>query len=297
MTSIFSRWRQYFRNPSEGLGTTYERFILHEHFKKIKNRYAIRSILEAPSFGMTGISGINSVWWAYDGIQTTIIDHNRERIELIKKIWRELSLKANFIYQSNCYTYLPFKAHSFDMGWNFSALWLVPKLEMFLEELARVTKKVIFICIPNRSNVFHLLRLIFRNNPHVGPHTNSVNPKNIKKIMLKFGWQVEEDGYLDVPPWPDIAMKKEDLLYEIGLKRLADRLRNRKGNYVCILDYFSSKKKNMDREILKYGFLEHSPRIFKIFWAHHRYFIFTPIQKEHFPTHLRNVQKYPSILL
>ena len=64
MLLINSIWKKYFNNRNEGLGTTYERFILHRYFESIKNRYSIQSVIEVPSFGMTGISDINSMWWA-----------------------------------------------------------------------------------------------------------------------------------------------------------------------------------------------------------------------------------------
>jgi len=276
MLSITRVWHQYFQNHHEGFGTTYERFILHHYFEKIKKEYSVQNVLEAPSFGMTGVSGINSMWWGYKGFHITIIDNDNERINLIKKIWQGVSLEATFVYHPDGYTYLPFEDHSFDMGWNFAALWFVSNLEIFLKELTRVTQKVIFICVPNRSNLLHLFRLIFQNKSDTSLHTNNVNPEKIKKIMFNLKWHVEEEGYLDIPPWPDIAMNKEDLLQKIGLRSLANRLKNKKRNYVCILDYFSGKRKDMDKEILRYAFLEHSPRIFKRFWAHHQYLIFTP---------------------
>jgi hypothetical protein len=103
----------------------------------------------------------------------------------------------------------------------------------------------------------------------------------IKEIMLKLKWQVEEQGFLDIPPWPDIAMNKEDLLQKIGLKWLAKRLKSKEENYICILDYFSGKKKDMDKEILRYAFLEDSLSVFQKFWAHHQYLIFTPRNNGH----------------
>jgi len=276
MIPINSVWQQYFKNRHEGLGTTYERFILHHYFERIKNKYSIKSVLEVPSFGMTGISGINSIWWAYEGAHITIIDNDKERINLIKKVWQELSLEANFVYYPNV-SYLPLENHSFDMGWNFAALWFVPNLDTFLGELTRVTKKVIFICVPNRLNLFHLLRLAFQKNSEM-QYLDNIKPVKIKEIMLTLKWQVEEQGYLDIPPWPDIAMNKEDLLQKIGLKWLANKLKSKEENYICILDYFSGKKKDMDKEILRYAFLEDSLSVFQKFWAHHYYFIFTPKQ-------------------
>jgi len=276
MLFITSGWQHYFKNHNEGLGTTYERFILHQYFEKIKRNYSVQNVVEVPSFGMTGISGINSMWWASHGAKVTIVDQNRERIDLIKRTWQEVSLSADFIYQPHDYTSLPFGNNSFDMSWNFASLWFVPKLEEFLKELAQVTKKVLFICVPNRSNLSYLVRFFLKKNSNMNLHIDNINPAKIREIMQKLKWQLEEQGFLDVPPWPDIAMKKEDLLQKIGLKRLVDTLNSKEGNYTCILDYFSGKNKDMDKEILKYAFLEDSPRIFKRFWAHHRYLIFTP---------------------
>jgi hypothetical protein len=278
MRRITSTWQEYFRNRNEGLGTTYERFILHRYFERIKNRYEIQSLLEAPSFGMTGVSGINSLWWASGGARVTVIDNNRERIELIKGVWEALSLEAVFIYEQLEYEVLPFKDNSFDMGWNFAALWAVPRLEKFLSELTRVSRKAVFICIPNRLNILNRLWMASKKNQAVLNEQN-MNLVKIKGIMLRLKWQVQEEGFFDVPPWPDIAMNKEDLLYSVGLKKIAGRLKEREGNAICIIDYFNGTKKEMKREVLRYAFLENAPLFFKRFWAHHHFLIFTPKQE------------------
>ncbi len=87
--TITNCWEDYFRKHDEGLGTTYERFILHNYFSRLKDRYDIHSVLEAPSFGMTGVSGINSLWWASQGAKVTIVDQSSPRLESIARVWRE----------------------------------------------------------------------------------------------------------------------------------------------------------------------------------------------------------------
>ena len=279
MRRITSTWQEYFRHRNEGLGTTYERFILHQYFERVKIRYEIQSVVETPSFGMTGVSGINSLWWAFlGGARVTVVDSNRERIELIKGVWDALSLDAVFIYEQREYEVFPFKDNSFDMGWNFAALSAVPRLEKFLNELTRVSSKAIFICIPNRLNILNRLRLTSKRNRAVLNEQN-INLARIKGIMLGLKWQIQEEGFFDVPPWPDIAMNKEDFLYSIGLKSLSGRLRKKEGNAICIIDYFNGTKKEMKREVLRYSFLENAPMFFKKSWAHHHFFIFTPKQE------------------
>jgi hypothetical protein len=272
---IASNWEEYFSNHHEGLGTTYERFILHSYFEKIKAGYSVQTVLEAPSFGMTGISGINSLWWGLHGANVTVVDENEKRIEHTRAVWQGIGIKADFVCLKCGYpSLLPFRDRSFDMGWNFASLSSVCQVDSFLGELARVTKKVIFICVPNPLNLAYLVASRIRA-PKSMPLDNMSTGKT-RSVLEKAGWITVEQGFLDVPPWPDIAMRKEDLFERFGLKRLALRLKANRDHSICILDYYSGKNRNMDKEILKYAFLEDSPRIPKRFWAHHRYLIFAP---------------------
>ncbi|MEA2038372.1 MAG: class I SAM-dependent methyltransferase [Thermodesulfobacteriota bacterium] len=277
MDRICWNWKHYFETRHEGLGTTYERFILHEYFRKIKDQYGVSTVLEAPIFGMTGISGINSMWWAMQGAQVTIVDNSRERLDSIEEVWDELSLKARLVYDPGTYTSLPFEDQEFDMSWNFAALNPDLKLEGLVGELARVTKKVVFVCLPNRLNPFGLIRKVMQKKTDLFQPGN-MDPGIIQKTMTKEGWQIREKGYFDVPPWPDIAMPKEDFLRKIGLTRYAKQLAEKitEEKRICILDYYSGRKKEMKDKILKYAFLENSPKPLKSIWAHHRYYIFTP---------------------
>ncbi|MBI4845907.1 MAG: methyltransferase domain-containing protein [Candidatus Omnitrophica bacterium] len=272
--SINITWPQYFGNYHEGVGTTYERFILHKYFEFIRKKCDVQSVLESPSFGMTGISGINSMWWAWKGVEVTITDSKHDRISLIKEVWQKLGLKLNIKYYPDITdSIFPFKDKSFDLGWNFAALWFVSDLEKFLKELARVCKKAVFICIPNKSNIFCKLRVSSSNLEEI-PYPDNIDAKKIIHILGVQGWDVKERGYFDVPPWPDIAMKKEELLAKIGFKKNKDI--NSEKDYICILDFFNGKKIAMEKEIMKYSFLENSPILVRKLWAHHQYFIFEP---------------------
>ena len=94
--SIIDTWEQYFSNNNEGLGTTYERFILHRYFEDISTSFAIKNILEVPSFGMTGISGINSMWWAKRGTDVTVVDRNAKADRFDKDSMAERGVKCRF---------------------------------------------------------------------------------------------------------------------------------------------------------------------------------------------------------
>jgi SAM-dependent methyltransferase len=200
-----------------------------------------------------------------------------ERISLIAEVWRKQSLTVNLVHAAD-YGVLPFEDDAFDLSWNFASLWFVDDLDVFMDELTRVTRHAIFVCVPNRFGLGYLSRSLFSKTPSEGLQVRNIHPRTIKKTMAERGWTVFKEGLFDVPPWPDIAMKKEDLLRDIGLKWVAKRLAARPGEGMCILDYYSGKNKGMEQDILKYAFLENSPWLVKRFWAHHWYAIFTPCQ-------------------
>jgi hypothetical protein len=89
-------WKKYLTEYNEGLGLVYERFVLNDFLLQLKGRYGFYTVLEAPLFGMAGVSGINSVALARVRCPVTLADDNRERIAGIQRIWSELSLPAAF---------------------------------------------------------------------------------------------------------------------------------------------------------------------------------------------------------
>ncbi len=272
--SVLNTWPEYFKNMHEGLGTTYERFILHRYFKQMQDKFGIESVLEAPSFGMTGVSGINSLWWAAQGITPVVLDDNEQRISQVQQVWDSIPLPVDLKLQKD-WTQLPFEQESFDFSWNFASLWFAADAESFAKELARVTKKVIFICVPNIHGIGYKLRRRYNEIPR-DLHTENIHPKNIKILFNDQGWQTWKSGYLDIPPWPDIAMKKEDLFPKIGLGFLLKKEEpGESGKRTCIVDYFNGKRPALEEEILKFAFMEKAPSPIKQVWAHHRWFIFT----------------------
>ena len=81
MLMTTNTWRKYLTDYNEGLGLVYERFVLNDFLERLRQTYAIRSVLEAPLYGMAGVSGINDVALARAGVQVTMVDDAPERIE------------------------------------------------------------------------------------------------------------------------------------------------------------------------------------------------------------------------
>lgn len=267
---ITNIWRQYYINPYEGFGTTYERFVLHRYFDMLKTRYGVKNVLEAPSFGMHGISGINSLWWAQQGADVTLVDQSPERVEAVQKVWRDTGLPAHMVCQSPESALLPFSDRTFDVSWNFAALWHVKDAETYLRELARVTRTAIFLCVPNQHNICWALRPHDSNDYYV----DNINVDWIASCLTEHNWRLVETGFFDVPPFPDIAMKKEDFLKRLGMERVAKWMEKKEASGSCILDHFTGRSPAMERQVMKFGFLEHAPAWFKRLWAHHRFLLF-----------------------
>ncbi len=271
---ILKNWKDYFDNEDEGLGSSYERVVLNRKLQTICKHFAVKNVLEIPSFGFTGISGINSVQMAKNGISVSLADHEQERLNLIESTWKKLNLKLQGSYLPD-YNSLPFEENQFDFSWNFSALWFVENLENFLAELARVTSKVIFINVPNRTGIgFLSQKFLGKKDLKTLLKEENIFPENIKKTMHKLNWQLIDSDFIDCPPWPDIGMSKENFLKNFGLDWL---IINKEQKSISIMNYYRGIEPDFEQEMMKYYWFEKSvPNFVKRFWAHHRYFLFIP---------------------
>ena len=274
---ILKNWQNYFsEEPNEGLGSSYERIILNNKLREIIKKYKCETLLEVPIFGFTGITGINSITVAKSGISATLIDNDKQRLEMVRSVWKNCGLKANFYFQEN-FQKLNFEDNCFDISWNFSALWLVNSLEIFFKELTRVTKKVIWICVPNRFGFGYISqKYISGNELKKELKEDNIVPKNIIKEMKNLNWKLVERNYIDCPPWPDIGMNKREFLKIFHLDFLLKLKREKNEEKLCILDYYTNKDSDFSNRMMKYYWFEKiAPNFIKFFCAHHKYMIFT----------------------
>jgi SAM-dependent methyltransferase len=271
---ILKNWKRYFTNVDEGLGSSYERIILNNKLASICKHFNISTILEVPTFGFTGLSGINSMGLAKEGKKITLVDNDERRIELIKKVWENMEIPLTIKYL-NKFKPLPFANDSFDLSWNFSALWFVDDFSDFLKELTRVTSQAILLCVPNRSGMGYIFQKIL-GFKELKKHLKEENilPRNIKMEMKNNDWMLIDSNYIDCPPWPDIGMPKEKFLKIFGLSWL---LKKKEHIPMTIMDYYSGKDNNFSEKMMSHLWFEKkAPKFLKTFWAHHRYFLFIP---------------------
>ena len=276
---ILKNWQDYFVNRDEGLGSSYERIILNRKLLQICELFQVKTVLEAPCFGFTGLSGINSLALAKNGIAVQIMDNDRARLELVEAVWKEVGLPVKAHYSQDFSTRL-FPPDSFDLTWNFSALWFIAEPEEFLAEICRITRKAVFLCVPNRTGLGYLSQKFFgRKELKADLREENIDPFRIKRIMKNLNWTLLKSDYIDCPPWPDIGMPKEKFLKKIGLRWLLPKKIEPSSR--TILDYYSGKNPEFEKTMLKHAWFEQkAPGLIKKFWAHHRFFLFIPPKNE-----------------
>ena len=271
-------WKKYLTDYNEGLGVVYERFILNDYLDRLVDEYGIRTVLEAPLYGMAGVSGINSVRLAQRGCDVTLVDWVEERLDGIKRIWGELNLPARFVLHQD-FAHLPFEDNTFDLAWEWAGLWYLPDAESLLRELARVSRKLVFVAMPNNVQVGYLMRkyLIDRD------FFNTVDERwvkmgHTKRVLRDAGVNFVDQGVLDVPPWPDTVMPAAEVLKRLGIrsKKLDARFTGDDWTWSTMAYYLGQEPDLYDR-VMKYAWLDHAPIPWqlKLVWAHHRYLLGT----------------------
>ncbi len=268
------RWQKYLTNYNEGLGLVYERLVLNDYLDRIVNQHSIRTVLEAPIYGMAGVSGINSVRLAQRGCAVTLVDENATRLHDIERIWSELNLRATFVNHSD-FARLPFPDQSFDLTWEWAGLWYLPDAGALLKELARVSRKLVFVAMPNRVQVGYLIRKYLLERDFVNYVDESwADIHRIKKILHVASVEFIDEGVLDVPPWPDTVMPAAQVLQRLGIrsKKLDSQFSGAGWNW-STMDYYLGRRPELKARIDRYAFLEHAPLPWQIkaIWAHHRY--------------------------
>jgi SAM-dependent methyltransferase len=268
------RWKKYLSEYNEGLGLVYERFVLNDYLDRIVSQHNIHTVLEAPLYGMAGVSGINSVRLAQRGCAVTLVDENATRLAAIERIWGELNLRATFVHHKD-FSRLPFPDKSFDLAWEWAALWYLPDPEALLKELGRVSRKLIFVAMPNRVQVGYLMRKYLLERDFVNyVDENWADMGRIKQRLRDWGLEIIDEGVLDVPPWPDTVMPAAQVLKRLGIKskKLGSQFSGSNWNW-STMDYYLGRRPELRAQIDRYTFLEHAPIPWqlKAIWAHHRY--------------------------
>src|SRR5512143_169804 len=237
-------WRKNLTDHNEGLGVVYERIVLNEYLLRLKQRYGLASVLEAPLYGMAGVSGINSVALAEAGCSVTLMDDNAERLAGVRRIWGELALdtRAAFVPAAD-FTHLPFQDASFDLAWAWAALWYVPRADLLVEELVRVSRRLVFLAMPNRMQMGYILRkFVLEPGFFKTVDETWANIPRVTKLLRGHRLRIADQGVMDVPPWPDTVMPAAQVLQKLGIRSqgMQSRFEGKSWQW-STMDYYSGK--------------------------------------------------------
>lgn len=277
-------WKRYLTDYNEGLGVVYERLVLNDFLTALQADYALQTVLEAPLYGMAGVSGINSVALARAGAQVTLLDDNVERLDGVRRIWGELNLPAHHLLHCD-WERLPFDDAAFDLAWNWAALWHLSggtsdageRPAALLRELARVSRRVVFVAMPNRAQVGYLARKYLLERDFCRYVDESwADIRRVRSALEASGVRIVREGVLDVPPWPDTVMPAADVLKKLGIR--SAKLEGRFGAdswHWSTMAYYLGQQPDTYGRVMRYAWLDraHLPWRLKAIWAHHRYLV------------------------
>jgi hypothetical protein len=279
-----STWKHYLSDYNEGLGLVYERFVLNDFLLALRGEFGVESVLEAPLFGMAGVSGINSVALAQAGTEVTLVDDHTERLAAVERIWGELALPARFVHHA-AWEQLPFADRSFDLVWNWAALWHISDRspegaktpESLLRELVRVSRRVVFVAMPNRAQVGYLMRKYLLERDFVNYVDETwADIGRVRRVLQGAGLRIVREGVLDVPPWPDTVMPASEVLKRLGIKskKLEGQFSGDSWQWSTMAYYLGEQPDLYDR-VMRYAWLDRAPIPWRIkaVWAHHRYVV------------------------
>ena len=277
-------WKRYLTDYNEGLGLVYERFVLNDFLLALRQEHGIESVLEAPLFGMAGVSGINSVAFAQAGADVTLVDEHAERLAAVDRIWSELDLPARFVHHTD-WGQLPFPDDAFDLTWNWAALWHLSdrssrgaqRPEALLGELVRVARRVVFVAMPNRVQVGYLLRKYVLERDFVDYVDEQwADIGRVRRTLEGAGLRIVRQGVLDVPPWPDTVMPASEVLERLGIrsKKLEGQFSGDSWQW-STMAYYLGQQPELYERVMRYAWLDRAPIPWRIkaVWAHHRYVV------------------------
>jgi len=272
-------WRKYLTDYNEGLGLVYERFVLNDFLERLCREFDLRLVLEAPLYGMAGVSGINDVVLAQAGVEVTMVDDTPERIHGIQRIWKEdLKLPVNLVcIAPDAWGRLPFADRSFDLTWQWAGLWYIADPAGLLRELARTSRRLVFVAMPNNLQVGYWMRKLVLDREFFTTHDETwTDIGRIRHILEAEGVKIIEEGVLDTPPWPDTVMPASEVLKRLGVRsKTLEAQFTGDGWRWSTMAYYLNQEPDLRERVMKYAWLDHAPLPWqlKAIWAHHRYLL------------------------
>ncbi|RJQ51145.1 MAG: class I SAM-dependent methyltransferase [Nitrospiraceae bacterium] len=280
LLSVYMIKSEYMERYDEGLGTVYERFMLNNYFDELMASNDIKNVLEIPVYGMTGLTGINSVHLAMKGCKIVLADARKESVKEARELLEVLPVNGRYeVLLHEDMSRLPFRSDSFELVWNFAAIRHVGNADLLLNEMARVSSKFVLVFIPNRRQLGYILRkYIFDRRFFDTIDETWIDLDRIKSHLKSRGMRIEDEGLIDIPVWPDTAVPVKNIFRKIIKEKsgssdnTGQQIFKRFWNW-DIMNYYMGNNPGLKDRISRLSFLERMPAPWhvKVFWAHHQY--------------------------
>lgn len=269
----------------EGFGTYYERVMMHRFLRKLVWNHGIKTVLEGPSDGISGIRGINSLPMVDEGCKLTYYTPSEKERKFVEKTWgiieRSSAGKMSVEVRSGPLSKFPYGDNSFDLVWNFCVMEHLDNPLSVFREMTRVSRRYVLLAIQNAWNIGTFPHLIYhkvKGKPwdHGNVKRMSVAGirallRGIKIIEVKKSSlyvtepRIIEKGMFDIPVWPDTwDMRVAGLSTKASTPQTTPRS---EGSLNGIL----GKKTNALMGIASLIERGSMPKKIKLLWAHHVY--------------------------
>jgi len=261
-----NNWKKYHLNSNEGIGTLYDRLYLEKIFDNIIKNYKIHSSIEFPIVGMNGFCGLNSVYLSKKKIKVTLVDNDNERIKIIKKLWNELGLKANFIFIKR-FKELP-ENKKYDLVFSLGSLWFYDE-KTILKKYNKLSNKLVLIITHNPNQLIYGLWKKLEPSFFSKINESLIKEKNFEKVLRKelTNFELIRKEYIINPPWPGIILTKKDIINLFKKKQEEKDIEIKK---IVLPDYAKLYLNNpkLKKKFNKLMLLEKMPAFLKKRWSH-----------------------------
>jgi hypothetical protein len=195
------------RRGDEGLGTKYERIMVDGLLGRIAGQYGIKSALESPADGITGIPGANSL--ALAGHLSRPMNLTNPSLLLLQEAgatWKGKGLGDQVRIIQSRVAALPFADGSHELSWSFCMLEKMNDPVAYLKELSRVSSKIVLMVTINNNNLGNALHRRYhaiRKTPWDHGRIDMTRTFGMINAFAQAGLEILETGAVDVPPSMD----------------------------------------------------------------------------------------------
>jgi len=202
------------KKENEGPWLDYERYALGKCLKRLVEKYKIKTVLEMPAHGVKAMPSLYSLSFGQAGCHVVLVNADEEA----KKAWRELGYDVAFVEADDLHN-TGFKDNSFDFVWSFAYLPNEKNKDAYINEMIRVSKRLVSVfCVNGYNPGFLLHRLAHKIHSIDWTHGDQAFsfPNNLKQLFIKCGLGIAELGVVNTPPWPDSVGFRDIRLHKLG---------------------------------------------------------------------------------